>query len=64
LVLNALDLMPRGSRLLAIQLRGSGAVQPPLRAVHDSHHHLQIPQQFGASPGGSFFLDLPQRFEK
>jgi hypothetical protein len=25
LVLNALDLMPGGSRLLAIQLRGSGA---------------------------------------
>jgi hypothetical protein len=42
LVLDALDLMPRGSRLLAIQLRGSGAVQPPLRAVHYRHHHLQI----------------------
>jgi len=42
LVLNALDLMPRGLRLLAIQLRGSGVGQPPLRPVHDRHHHFQI----------------------
>ena len=62
--MNALDLMPRGSRLLAIQLRGSGTVQPPLRAVHNRRHHLQVAQQFGASPGGSFLLRLPLRFEK
>jgi len=42
LVLNALDLMPRGLALLGIQLRGSGAGQPPLRAGHNRHHHLQI----------------------
>jgi len=42
LLLNAIDLMPRGFRLLLIQLRGSGAGQPSLRAVHDRHHHLQI----------------------
>jgi hypothetical protein len=35
-----------------------------LRAVHNRHHHLQIAQQFGASPGGSFLLRLPLRFEK
>jgi hypothetical protein len=42
LALNALDLMPRGFALLVIQLRGSGASQPPLRAVHNRHHHFQI----------------------
>jgi len=42
LLLNALDLMPRRVRLLWIQLRGSGARQSPLRAVHDRHHHFQI----------------------
>jgi hypothetical protein len=42
LALNALDLMPPGFRLLVIQLRGSGAGQPSLRAVHDRHHHFQI----------------------
>jgi hypothetical protein len=40
--LNAIDLMPRRFRLLGIQLHGSGAGQPPLRAVHDHHHHFQI----------------------
>jgi hypothetical protein len=40
LALNALDLMPRGFRLLVIQL--GGASQPPLRAVHNRHHHFQI----------------------
>src|SRR5450755_1888450 len=44
-LLNAIDLVPRGFRLLVIQLRGSGAGQPPLRAVHNRHHHLQIAQQ-------------------
>jgi hypothetical protein len=42
LALNALDLMPRGLRLLVIQLGGRGASQPPLRAVHNRHHHFQI----------------------
>ena len=42
LLLNALDLMPRGFRLLLIQLRGSGAGQSTLRAVDDRHHHPQI----------------------
>jgi hypothetical protein len=42
LVLNALDLLPRSLRLLVIQLRGSGARQPPLRSVHHRHHHLQL----------------------
>jgi hypothetical protein len=64
LVLNALDLVPPCFRLLVIQLRGSGAGQPPLRAVHDRHHHFQIAQQFGAGSGRSFFLRLPLRFEK
>jgi hypothetical protein len=42
LFLNAIDLMPRGFRLLVIQLRGSGGRQPLLCAVHDRHHHFQI----------------------
>jgi hypothetical protein len=64
LVLNAIDLMPRGFVLLVIQLRGCRARQSPLRAVHDRHHHLQIAQEFGAGPGRSFLLRLPLRFEK
>lgn len=64
LVLNALDLMPCGSRLLAIQLLGGGAGQSPLRAVHNRHNHLQIAQQFGSSPGGRFLLRLSLCFEK
>ena len=42
LLLNAIDLVPRGFRLLVIQLRGSGAVQSPLRAVYNRHRHLQV----------------------
>ena len=64
LLLNALDLLPRGFRLLLIQLRSGGTRQSPVRAVHDRHHHFQIAQQFGAGPGGSFLLRLPLRFEK
>jgi hypothetical protein len=64
LFLNPLDLVPRGFRLLVIQLCGSGASQSPLRPVDDRHHHFQIAQQFGAKPGGSFLLRLPPRFEK
>jgi len=41
-VLNAVDLMPRGLALLVIQLRGSGARQPPMHSVHNRDHHLQI----------------------
>ena len=62
--MNALDLMPCGSRLLAIQLRRGGAGQSPLRAVHNRHNHLQIAQQFGTSPSGSFLLRLPLCFEE
>jgi hypothetical protein len=64
LLLNALDLMPRGSRLLIIQLRGSGASQSPLRAVHNRHHHFQIAQQFGARTDWNFLLRLPLGFEE
>jgi hypothetical protein len=64
LLLNALDLAPRGFALLAIQIRDCCAGQPPLRAVHDGGHHFQIVQQFGAGPGWSFILRLPLRFEK
>ncbi len=64
LALNAINLMPRSFRLLLIQLRGSGAGQSPLCAVHDRHHHFQFAQQFGARSGGSFLLRLPLRFEK
>jgi hypothetical protein len=42
LALNALDLLPRGLRLLVIQLRHSGTRQSPLRAVHNRHYHFQI----------------------
>ena len=64
LLLNAIDLMPRGAALLVIQLRGSGAGQPPLRSVHNRHHHLQIAQEFSAGSGGNLFLRLPLGFEK
>ena len=62
--MNALDLMPCGFRLLVIQLRGCGASQSPLRAVHNRQRHFQIAQQFGAGPRGSFLLSLPLRFEE
>jgi hypothetical protein len=42
LVLNALDLLPRGFRLLRIQLYGCGASQPPLRSGHNRQRHFQI----------------------
>ena len=64
LALNAVDLAPRGFRLPLIQLRGSVASQPPLRAVHNRRHHFQIAQQFGASADWSFLLRLPLGFEK
>ena len=62
--MNALDPMPRGLRLLVLQLRGSRASPPPLRAVHNRRHHFQIPQQFSAGSGRSFLPRLPLRFEK
>lgn len=62
--MNALHLMPRGFRLLLIQLRGSGARQSPLRAGHHRQRHFQIAQQFGAAPGRSFLLRLALRFEE
>jgi hypothetical protein len=64
LLLNALDLMPRGFRLLGIQLHAHRARQSPLRAVHNGGHHLQIAQQFGAGSARGFLLRLPLRFEK
>jgi hypothetical protein len=54
LLLNAIYLMPRGFRLLVIQLRGSGARQSPLRAVHDRHHHFQIRNSSAPVPAGAF----------
>jgi hypothetical protein len=64
LVLNAVDLMPRGLALLGIQLRASRARQPATRSVRDGGHHFQIAQQFLAGPGGSFLPRLPLGFEK
>ena len=61
---NALDLMPRGLALPGIQLQSAGAGQPPLRAVHDRGHHLQVAQQFGAGRDRDFRLCLPLGFEK
>ena len=42
LLLNALDLAPRGFALLAIRIGRRRAGQAPLRAVHDRRHHFQI----------------------
>ena len=43
LELNAKQVSKREiARVLGIQLGGSGASQPPLRAVHNRHHHFQI----------------------
>jgi hypothetical protein len=64
LLLNAIDLVPRGFRLLVIQLRGSRPRQPTLRAIHNCHHHFQLAQQFGARSSRSFLLRLSLRFEK
>jgi hypothetical protein len=64
LLLNALDLMPRGFRLLKIHLCDSRARQSPLRAGHNRYHHFQIAQQFGAGTGWSFLLRLSLRFEE
>jgi hypothetical protein len=62
--LDTSNLLARGLALLAIQLCGSGARQPPIGAVHDGGHHLQVAQQFCAGPGGSFLLRLSLGFEE
>ena len=62
--MNAIDLIPGGLALPGIQFHRNGARQPPLRAIHDGHHHLQIAQQFGSSRGRDFLLGWPLRFEK
>jgi hypothetical protein len=62
--LNASDLLARGFALLPVQLRGLRPRQPPMGAVDDGGHHLQIAQQFGARPGWSFLLRLSLGFEE
>jgi hypothetical protein len=57
-----LDLLPRAGALWIIPLHGRPARQPPMSAVHNRGHHLQIAHQLGASPGRGFLLSL--RFEK
>ena len=42
LLLNAIDLAPRGFRLLAIQIYRRCSRQPTLRAGHNRRHHFQI----------------------
>jgi hypothetical protein len=42
LLLNALDLAPHVFALLAIQIYGRCAGQPPMRAVHNRRDHFQI----------------------
>jgi hypothetical protein len=63
LFFNACDLLPRGLALLGIQFRCTRASQPPLGAVHDCGHHLQIAQQFRGCGWGRFRF-LPLRLEK
>jgi hypothetical protein len=62
LFFNPLDLLPRRVALLAIQLRCCCAGQPPMGALHNRRHYLQIADQFSGWPGRG--LLLPQRFEK
>jgi len=63
LFFNANDLLSRGLPLLPIQLARSGSAQPPVNAVDDRRHHLQIPQHLGGCAGGGFRL-LPLGFEE
>ena len=62
LALQAIDLLPRGPSLLAVDLGSGRARQPAGGAVHDGQCHLQIAQQFGAGGCGLGFL--PLRLEK
>jgi len=39
---NPLNLLPRRKTLRLIQLYGRRPGQPPMRAVHNGSHHLQI----------------------
>ena len=57
---NASDLLSRGLARLPIQLRPR---QPPMGAVHDRGHNLQIAQQLGARAWGRFRF-RPLRLEK
>jgi hypothetical protein len=62
LFFNPLDLLPRRGTLLVIQFHCLRPGQPPMGAVHNRSHHLQVADQFGASPWRDFLL--PLRFEK
>jgi hypothetical protein len=44
LLSNVGDLLACHFALLSIQFHGRRAGQPPVRAVHDGSHHLQIAQ--------------------
>ena len=63
LALQAIDLLPRGLSLLAVDFGSGRARQPAGGAVHDGQRHLQIAQQFGAGGCGLGFR-WPLRFEK
>ena len=62
LFFNPFDLLPRRCTLLTIQLHCFRTGKPPMGAVHNCSDHLQIADQFGASPWRDFLL--PLRFEK
>ena len=62
LFFNPFDLLPRRCTLLVIQLHCFRTSKPPMGAVHNRSDHLQIADQFGASPWRDFLL--PLRFEK
>jgi hypothetical protein len=63
LFFNASDLLACHFALPSIQFHGRRAGQPPVSAVHDGGHHLQIAQQFGGC-AGSRFRFLPLRLEE
>jgi hypothetical protein len=50
LFFNPLDLLPCRGALLMIQLLCLRTGQPPVGAIHNRDDHLQIADQFGASP--------------
>jgi hypothetical protein len=56
------DLLPRRGALLLVQFHCLCAGKPPLGAVHNRGHHLQIADQFRAGSRRGFLLLL--RFEK
>jgi len=62
LFFNTVDLLPRRGALRVIQFQGRLAGQPPMGAVYDRGHHLQIADQLGGWSGREFLL--PLRFEK